>query len=157
MLQGKERKEKARESLQLTFRLWSSEDTGIPIAQSSTKGILSCTVWESMQNLTSYPVPNGYVSDSIVPLQACRLVLSLVESPAWWDSMHTFCLHRPLFMHTVVTFSQALAFQSLVAQWSINWCSWWGNQGAKKITGSFTGQWKANCKEHWGDAFFHRE
>lgn len=69
-----------------------------------------------MQNLTSYPVPNGYVSDYIVPLQACWLVLSLVESPAWWDSMHTFCLHRPLFMHTVVTFSQALAFQSLVAQ-----------------------------------------
>lgn len=89
--------------------------------------------------------------------QACQQVLSLVESPAWWDLMPTLCLHRPLLTHTAVTFSQALTFQSLVAQWSINWCSCQWNWDAKKMTGSFTGQWKANCKEHSGDTFFHRQ
>lgn len=35
-------------------------------------------------------------------------------------------------MYILVTFSQALAFQSLVAQWYINWCLCRGNWGTKK-------------------------
>lgn len=91
--------------------------------------ILSSAWWLCFKG---HGTPPGLPASALLSRESCLVGLDL-----------TFCLHRPLSMHPVVTLSQALAFQSLVAQWSINWCSCRANRGAKKMTGSFTGQWKA--------------
>lgn len=103
-----------------------------------------------MQNLTSYPVPDGFVSEYTAAPQACQLVLSLVESPAWWDWIHTFCLHAHscyIYPGTGISEPGCSVIYKLVLMPRNPRCQ--------------ENDWKlyrtVESKEHSGDTFFHRE